>query len=123
MLFKDECGLLHRAFVNGNSRSEVIVSSGTVGSPQLLLLSGIGPKNDLQKLNITVILNNPHVGKGLSDNPMNSIFIPSKKPVKQSLIETVGITTFGSFIEASSGFGQSSDSIHCHHGIMSAEVI
>lgn len=123
MVFKDECGRLHRAFVNGNSRSEVIVSSGTVGSPQLLLLSGIGPKNDLQKLNITVILNNPHVGKGLSDNPMNSIFIPSKKPVKQSLIETVGITTFGSFIEASSGFGQSSDSIHCHHGIMSAEVI
>ncbi|KAM0938276.1 putative glucose-methanol-choline oxidoreductase, FAD/NAD(P)-binding domain superfamily [Dioscorea sansibarensis] len=121
VLFKDECGRLHRAFVNGNSHSEVIVSSGTVGSPQLLLLSGIGPKNDLKKLNITVILDSPHVGKGLSDNPMNSIFIPSKKPVEQSLIETVGITTFGSFIEASSGFGQSSDSIHCHHGIMSAE--
>ncbi|KAJ0985481.1 hypothetical protein J5N97_003837 [Dioscorea zingiberensis] len=94
----------------------------TIGSPQLLLLSGIGPKNDLKKQGITVILDNPYVGKGLSDNPMNSIFIPTKKPVEQSLIETVGITAFGSFIEASSGFGQSSESIRCHHGIMSAEL-
>lgn len=99
------------------------MSSGALGSPQLLLLSGIGPKQDLDKLGIPVILNNWHVGKGMSDNPMNSIFIPTKKPVEQSLIQSVGITKMGSFIEASSGFGQSSDSIHCHHGIMSAEVL
>lgn len=98
------------------------MSSGTLGSPQLLMLSGIGPRKDLNKLKIPVILDNFHVGKGLSDNPMNSIFIPTKKPVEQSLIQTVGITKIGLFIEASSGFGQSSDSIHCHHGIMSAEV-
>lgn len=99
-----------------------MLSAGALGSPQLLLLSGIGPKEDLEKLNISVILDNPYVGKGMSDNPMNTIFIPTKKPVEQSLIQTVGITKFGSFIEASSGFSQSSDSIHCHHGIMSAEV-
>ena len=98
------------------------MSSGTLGSPQLLMLSGIGPKNDLKRLNIPAVLHNKHVGKGLSDNPMNSIFIPTKKPVEQSLIQTVGITKIGTFIEASSGFSQSSDSIRCHHGIMSAEV-
>ncbi|KAL0917847.1 hypothetical protein M5K25_012947 [Dendrobium thyrsiflorum] len=122
VLFKDENGKQHRAILNGRRQSEVILSSGALGSPQLLLLSGIGPKQDLEKLGIPVILNNWHVGKGMSDNPMNSIFIPTKKPVEQSLIQSVGITKMGSFIEASSGFGQSSDSIHCHHGIMSAEI-
>ena len=58
----------------------------------------------------------------MADNPMNSIFIPTRSPPRQSLIETVGITEEGVFIEASSGFGQSSESVHCHHGIMAAEV-
>jgi fatty acid omega-hydroxy dehydrogenase len=68
------------------------------------------------------VLRNEHVGKGMSDNPLSSVFIPTENPPKQSLIETVGITDGGVFIEASSGFGQTDDSIHCHHGIMSAEV-
>ena len=98
------------------------MSSGAIGTPQLLMLSGIGPKAELQKLNIPVVLDNPFVGKGMVDNPMNTMFIPSNRPVHQSLIETVGITKMGVYIEASSGFSQSNDSIHCHHGIMSAEV-
>lgn len=120
--FADEDGRLHQALLNNNINSEIIVSSGAIGSPQLLLLSGIGPKNDLKNHNIPVVLHNKYVGKGMADNPMNSIFIPTKSPPRQSLIETVGITEASVFIEASSGFGQSEDSIHCHHGIMSAEV-
>ncbi|XP_042481505.1 protein HOTHEAD-like [Macadamia integrifolia] len=121
VIFKDENGNEHKAFLEGE-RSEVILSSGAIGSPQLLLLSGIGPKKDLKKMNIPVVLHNDFVGKGMSDNPMNAIFIPTKSPVRQSLIQTVGITKMGVFIEASSGFGGSSDSIHCNHGIMSAEI-
>jgi fatty acid omega-hydroxy dehydrogenase len=120
--FTDENGQFHQALLNNNRDSEVIVSAGAIGSPQLLLLSGIGPKNHLKNHNIPVVLHNKHVGKGMADNPMNSIFIPTKGPPRQSLIETVGITEDGVFIEASSGFGQSSESVHCHHGIMSAEV-
>lgn len=100
----------------------MILSSGAIGSPQMLLLSGIGPKSDLNKFNISVVLDNPHVGKGMVDNPMNTIFVPTKKSVKQSLIQTVGITKQGVYIESSSGYGQSKDSIQCNHGIMSAEV-
>nr|DAD44424.1 TPA_asm: hypothetical protein HUJ06_002654 [Nelumbo nucifera] len=122
VVFKDEYGNRHQAFVSKRMESEVILSSGAIGSPQLLLLSGIGPATDLKRMNIPVVLHNEFVGKGMSDNPMNSIFVPTKKPVKQSLIETVGITKMGVFIEGSSGFGQSSDSIQCNHGIMSAEV-
>ncbi|KAG0492104.1 hypothetical protein HPP92_005502 [Vanilla planifolia] len=122
VIFKDENGRRHRVNLNSRRSSEVILSSGAIGSPQLLLLSGIGPKKDLMKFNIPVVVDNWYVGKGMSDNPMNSIFLPTKKLIKQSLIQSVGITKMGSFIEASSGFGQSSDSIHCHHGIMSAEI-
>lgn len=98
------------------------MSSGAIGTPQMLLLSGIGPRADLEKWNISMVLDNDFVGKDMADNPLNSIFVPSNRPVKQSLIQAVGITKRGVYIESSSGFGQSGESIHCHHGLMSAEV-
>ncbi|NP_001147913.2 protein HOTHEAD precursor [Zea mays] len=120
--FRDENGAHHQAFLTRKRGSDVIVSAGAIGSPQLLLLSGIGPRGQLSRHNVSLVHANEHVGEGMSDNPMNSIFVPMKSPTKQSLIETVGITDAGVFIEASSGFSQSDDSIHCHHGIMSAEI-
>lgn len=122
VIFKDEKGNQHQAYLKKKQGSEVIVSSGAIGSPQILMLSGIGPKADLQKFNISVVLENEYVGKDMSDNPLNTVFIPSSTPLEQSLIETVGITKMGVYIEGSSGFGQSTDSIECHHGIMSAEI-
>lgn len=122
VIFKDENGNIHEAFLAKGQRSEVIVSSGAIGSPQLLLLSGIGPRTDLKKMKISPVIENKFVGKGMSDNPMNSVFVPMNRTVKQSLIQTVGITKRGVYIEASSGFGQTADSIRCNHGIMSAEI-
>lgn len=122
VIFKDEKGNGHQAFLKSNLQSEVILSSGAIGSPQLLLLSGIGPKADLEKLNISTVLDQEFVGKDIVDNPMNSIFVPTNGPIHQSLIQTAGITELGFYLESSSGFGQSTDSIRCHHGIMSAEV-
>lgn len=122
VIFKDENGNIHEAFLAKGQRSEVIVSSGAIGSPQLLLLSGIGPRTDLKKMNISPVIEHKFVGKGMSDNPMNSVFVPMNRTVKQSLIQTVGITKRGVYIEASSGFGQTADSIRCNHGIMSAEI-
>ncbi|KAI3803362.1 hypothetical protein L1987_31513 [Smallanthus sonchifolius] len=120
--FKDENGAEHVAYISKSKRSEIIVTCGAIGSPQLLLLSGIGPKADLEKLNISVVHENKFVGKHMSDNPLNSIFVPLNRSVKQSLIQTVGITKKGVYVEASSGFSQSPNSIHCHHGVASAEI-
>ncbi|KAL5121974.1 hypothetical protein ACEQ8H_000190 [Pleosporales sp. CAS-2024a] len=50
------------------ARKEVIVAGGTFSSPQLLQLSGIGPKALLQKFNIPVISDLPGVGRNLQDN-------------------------------------------------------
>jgi choline dehydrogenase len=47
---------------------EVIVSAGALRSPQLLMLSGVGPKAELERLGITVRLDLPGVGKNLQDH-------------------------------------------------------
>ena len=47
---------------------EVIVSGGAYGSPQLLLLSGIGPAEHLQDMGITVLHDLPGVGSNLHDH-------------------------------------------------------
>jgi len=50
------------------ARREVIVSGGSINSPQLLMLSGVGPADDLRKLDIPVIQDLPGVGQNLQDH-------------------------------------------------------
>lgn len=47
---------------------EVILTSGAIGSPRLLMLSGIGPADHLRSLGIPVILDRPGVGSNLQDH-------------------------------------------------------
>lgn len=47
---------------------EVILSGGAINTPQLLLLSGIGPAADLRALGLTPVLDNPNVGRHLNDH-------------------------------------------------------
>jgi len=46
----------------------VILSAGVVNSPQLLMLSGIGPADELQRHNIPVVHRLPGVGRNLQDH-------------------------------------------------------
>jgi choline dehydrogenase len=48
---------------------EVILAGGSYNSPQLLMLSGIGPANELRALGITPVLDLPGVGRNLSEHP------------------------------------------------------
>jgi 4-pyridoxate dehydrogenase len=50
------------------ARAEVIVSGGAINSPQLLMLSGIGPGAELARHNIPLVANLPGVGQNLRDH-------------------------------------------------------
>ncbi|KAF7125863.1 hypothetical protein CNMCM5793_002156 [Aspergillus hiratsukae] len=50
-----------------NAAKEVILAAGTFNTPQLLKLSGIGPKEELSKWNITALVDLPGVGTNLQD--------------------------------------------------------
>jgi len=49
---------------------EVVLSAGAYNSPQLLMLSGIGPAEHLAEHGIATVVDNPHVGAHLMDHPM-----------------------------------------------------
>jgi choline dehydrogenase-like flavoprotein len=51
------------------ARREVILSAGAIASPQLLLLSGIGPAEQLRELGVPLVHDLPGVGENLQDHP------------------------------------------------------
>ncbi|CAI9280836.1 unnamed protein product [Lactuca saligna] len=100
VVFHDLIGGYHHAMLRNNG--EVILCTGAIGSPQLLLLSGIGPRPYLSSWGIPVVRHSPYVGNYMYDNPRNGISIVSPVPLEQSLIQVVGITDSGAYVEAAS---------------------
>jgi choline dehydrogenase len=55
-----------------SARKEVILSAGVIGSPQLLQVSGVGPAQLLQSLNIPVVADRPGVGQNMQDHVVSN---------------------------------------------------
>ncbi|MER5793387.1 GMC family oxidoreductase N-terminal domain-containing protein [Streptomyces sp. NPDC001980] len=60
---------------------EVVLSAGAVGSPQVLMLSGIGPRDHLARVGIDPVVDLPGVGAGLWDHPLSGIVYRAARPV------------------------------------------
>jgi choline dehydrogenase len=70
-------GQLHQI----RARREVILSGGAINSPQLLMLSGIGPAAHLREMGIAPLLDLPGVGRNLQDHPIALSFWAASGPV------------------------------------------
>jgi choline dehydrogenase-like flavoprotein len=51
-----------------NAVREVVLSAGAIGSPHILMLSGIGPRHALESTNVECRVDLPDVGKHLKDH-------------------------------------------------------
>lgn len=80
---------------------EVILSGGAINSPQLLMLSGVGPKEHLKELGIPVIADLPGVGQNLQDHPAIVVLYSSTQPI--SLAHAQEADNLQDFIENKRG--------------------
>ncbi|GHT83807.1 glucose-methanol-choline oxidoreductase [Betaproteobacteria bacterium] len=115
---------------SARARKEVIVSAGTIGSPKILLLSGIGPRAHLEELGIPVVADLPvgqnfhdhlHMSVNATINTENSFFGEDKglKAVKHLLqwlttrsgLMTSNVLEGGAFID-STGSGRPDVQFH-----------
>ena len=57
---------------------QVVLCAGAVASPQILMLSGIGPAKYLQDMGLPVVKDVPGVGQNLRDHPLCSVRVKTK---------------------------------------------
>lgn len=74
-------------------RKEVISSAGAINTPQLLMLSGIGPKEHLREMGIDVIHDSPGVGLNLQDHIASGVTFRIDYPISMLLTRLVNMNT------------------------------
>lgn len=99
---------------------EVILSGGAVNTPQLLLLSGIGPAGQLREQGIDVVADLPAVGEGLQDHPIVPVMwhTPGTKAIWESvttrnfmLWQSLGRGPYASNVAEAGGFVRTRDGL------------
>ncbi len=68
---------------------EVVLTAGSIGSAQLLMLSGIGPRRHLKEVGVEVVLDLPGVGSSLQDHPVANLVYSAARPTRLRATITV----------------------------------
>ncbi|XP_028173029.1 glucose dehydrogenase [FAD, quinone]-like [Ostrinia furnacalis] len=83
-----EVGLANGKILTVTSNKEVILSAGAVNSPQLLMLSGVGPKDHLNDMNIKLVHDSAKVGENLQDHMMVPVMLTGVNGIS-SMIQSI----------------------------------
>jgi choline dehydrogenase len=78
----------HRGVLVRARAREIILAGGAINSPQLLLLSGIGPADEIRRHGIAVVHDLPGVGRNLQDHLELYVQYASKQPITLYLTES-----------------------------------
>ncbi|GHH34865.1 GMC family oxidoreductase [Lentzea cavernae] len=70
---------------------EVVLCAGTVGTAQLMMLSGLGPAGHLRDRGVAVVADLPGVGENLHDHPLSYVMYSSARPVPASSYNNVEV--------------------------------
>lgn len=89
-----ECENHHHETFFIKTNKEIILSAGAIGSPQILMLSGIGDKKSLADLNINTLINLPGVGKNFQDDLYMITSFKTKKPLPEQPYGMMGAVIF-----------------------------
>lgn len=69
------------AVVSAVAREEVVLTAGALGTPKIMMLSGLGPADHLAELGIPVVRDMPAVGKDLQDHVAAPVYALTRKPI------------------------------------------
>ena len=64
---------------------DVVLAAGAIGSPQLLMRSGVGPRSHLREVGIPIVVDLPGVGANLHDHPITGLVHHSRQPIVASV--------------------------------------
>ncbi|KAF8641732.1 hypothetical protein AX16_009842 [Volvariella volvacea WC 439] len=80
------------------ARKEVIISGGAVHSPQILMLSGVGPQKELKKHGIEVIHDLPGVGSNLIDHPVVDVNVKDQFNASSKHVQPTSLLDYFKYV-------------------------
>ncbi len=97
VVYRDAAGDEHEI----RARREVVLSAGAIGTPHILMLSGIGPRRELEAAGVACRLDQPHVGKHLKDHIYTPLSFPA--PGNGIAMAEIGISAGPDALRAPAG--------------------
>ena len=80
------------------AKQEVILSAGTIGTPQILMLSGIGDSDHLQEVGIKTILHSPEVGRNLQDHLIVAMSFDTRDDLSTDILASTHMSSWTSYM-------------------------
>ena len=99
-----------------------MLSAGAIGSPHLLMLSGVGPAGDLQEAGVALLHDLPGVGKNLRDHPS----VPVQARAKEDYLLASGTPNLQMILRYTSRGSETRNDIHflpnCYSGPIDCQI-